>query len=416
VNLLYTVTAYPPSIGGAQAHFHQLARQLRLHHRLQVAAHWGETRTDWLLGATLTAPGQAATYELDGVPVHLLSFTRGERLRLVPWVVSYYLWRGRAIGHIADLLARHLEPLAHGVDLIHNGRIGREPLSYASLKLARRLGVPFVLTPFHHSRWVGWRYRQYVQLYRQADGVIALTRAEKETLGALGVQPERVFVTGMGPLLAPSASGESFRQRFGLEGPIVLFLGQQYRYKGIEILLKAAPQVWDPHPETHFVFIGPRTQYSRRLFRQHRERRILELGPVDLETKTDALAACDLLCLPSIQESFGAVLVEAWMLGKPVIGSHAPAVCEVIAEGKDGFLVPPAAGPLAECISHLLDQPALGREMGERGREKALAHYTWPHLASRTEAAYQSIVEKSNPSQSASAPHQRLFSVPNRRD
>lgn len=414
MNLLYTITAYPPSIGGAQAHFHQLARQLSPSHHLQVAAHWGETRTDWLLGTTLTAPAQAVSYELDGIPVRLLSFTRGERLRLAPWVMSYYLLRGPAISYIADLLVRHLEPLAHGVNLIHNGRIGREPLSFASLKLARQLGVPFLFTPFHHPRWVGWPYRQYAHLYHQADGVIALTHTEKETLCALGVQPERVFVTGMGPMLAPTADGESFRQRFGLKGGMVLFVGQKYRYKGIDLLLKAAPQVWDRHPQTHFVFIGPRTRYSRRLFRQYRERRILELGEVDLETKTNALAACDLLCLPSSQESFGAVLVEAWMLGKPVIGSQAPAVREVIAEGQDGYVVPPQAEPLAACINHLLDRPALGRDLGERGREKALAHYNWPHLARQTEAAYYAVLERScpRPSQrfplaSAFAPHRQ---------
>ncbi len=392
MNLLYTATAYPPSTGGAQAYLHHLARHLALRHQVQVAAHWDQTRTDWLLGTTLLAPRQPSRYQIDGVPVQLLVPTLRERLGIAPPVLGYYAAKGPAIDALSELWVRHLAPLASDVELIHNGRIGREPLSVASLKIARRLDVPFVLTPFHHPRWVGWNYQHYLRLYRQADGLIALTRAEKETLVGLGVEPERIFVTGMGPILADAPDAEAFRQRYGLGGPIVLFLGQKYRYKGVEALLQAAPLVWEHVPETRFLFIGPRTRYSRSLFKRHRERRILELGIVDLETKTSALAACDLLCLPSTQESFGAVFPEAWMLGKPVIGGDVPAVREVIDDGVDGYVVPQDAEGIAERILYLLSRPDTAAEMGLRGREKTLARYTWDHLARQTEAAYRTLL------------------------
>jgi glycosyltransferase involved in cell wall biosynthesis len=392
MNLLYTITAYPPSTGGAQAHFHQLARRLIRHHRLQVAAHWDRTRTDWLFGTTLTAPGRSLPYVLDGVPVHLLSLAAGQRMHLAPWVLGYYLAKGPAIAHISDSLVPHLAPLARNADLIHNGRVGREGLGFASLKLARQLGVPFVLTPFHHPRWVGWNYRHYLQLYREADGLIALTMAEKETLVSLGVRSERVFVTGMGPILAEAPDADAFRRRYSLDGQIVLFLGQKYRYKGLATLLQAATLVWPTFPETCFVFVGPRTRYSRSLFKHPQDRRILELGIVDLQTKTDALAACDLLCLPSTQESFGAVLPEAWMLGKPVIGSDVPAIREVISDGIDGYVVPQDPAIIAERILDLLSHPPIAAEMGRRGQDKARSRYTWDRLAQQTEEAYRTIL------------------------
>ncbi len=392
MKLLYTITAYPPSIGGAQTCFRQLARQLATRHRLRVATHWDESRTDWLLGTTLRAPTRPLVYDLDGILVHRLSLTSGQRLKVVPWVLGYYLLKGPAIDRISDQILPHLEPLADDVDLIHNGRVGREGLSFASFKLARRLDVPFVLTPFHHPRWVGWNYRFYLHLYREADGVIALTQVEKETFIGLGVRPERIFVTGMGPELADSADAAAFRRRYNLEGPLVLFVGQKYPYKGCEALLKAAPRVWARFPETRFVFIGPRTRHSRALFGRNRDRRILELGGVDLETKTDALAACDLLCVPSTQESFGAVLVEAWMLGKPVIGGNAPAVRELIGEGVDGYVVDQDPPAIAERIVYLLDHPTLRDEMGRQGREKALSRFTWERLARQTEASYQAVL------------------------
>jgi glycosyltransferase involved in cell wall biosynthesis len=112
---------------------------------------------------------------------------------------------------------------------------------------------------------------------------------------------------------------------------------------------------------------------------------------VDLQTKTDALAACDLLCVPSSQESFGGVLVEAWMLGKPVVAGPAPAVRAVVTESHDGYLVSQEPGAIAERILYLLDRPSLRQEMGQHGRAKAEARYTWPILATQTEAVYERI-------------------------
>ncbi len=395
MRLLYTITAYPPSVGGAQSYFHELAHRLNLLHDVTVATHWDQTRTDWLLGTTLRAPQRSATYTLDGVPVHRINLTGAERLRVAPWVLGYYPIKGKAIAGISDRVLRHLEPLAHGVDLVHNGRVGREPLSFASLQLARQLDVPFVLTPFHHPRWVGWNYRAYLELYRQADAVIALTETERETLIDVGVRPERIFVTGMGPVLTPSWDANSFRSQFGIDGPMVLFVGQKYRYKGCKALLHAAPRVWARFPETRFAFIGPRTRHSRALFRQVRDPRILEIGVVDRTIKTNALAACDMLCVPSLQESFGAVFVEAWMMGKPVIGGEAPALGDVICEGVDGFRVAQNPALLAERIVTLLDRPQMGQQMGQRGREKALSHYTWEILTAKTESIYEEILRGS---------------------
>ena len=53
MNLLYVLTAYPPSTGGAQLHTHLLAQQLLGGHSVQVITLWDENRTDWLLGTTL---------------------------------------------------------------------------------------------------------------------------------------------------------------------------------------------------------------------------------------------------------------------------------------------------------------------------------------------------------------------------
>jgi glycosyltransferase involved in cell wall biosynthesis len=392
--ILYTTTSYPPAIGGAQLHTHQIARRIAAHRPVQVITQWAENRTDWLLGTTLKAPAQPCSYIFEEVPVELITLTRAERRYLLPYVLGYYAVKPQAISKIAAVLAPKIELAARQCAFIHNVRIGREPLSFASLQVARQLNIPFIFVPYHHPRWVGWNYREYLNLYRQADALIALTNAEKQLLIRLGVAPERIFVTGNGPNVAETAQPDQFREKLNLPAdiPLVLFLGQKYRYKGLELLVAAAKIVWQKWPEVRFLFIGPRTPFSKKFFAQQNDTRLIELGVVDLQTKTDALAACSLLCLPSTQESFGGVYTEAWSFAKPVIGLDIPAVREVIDDEVNGYLVQPTAQAIAEKICYLLQNPAVAAKLGQAGRHKTLHQYSWDRLAQKTEEIYTTVL------------------------
>ncbi|MFZ4639270.1 MAG: glycosyltransferase family 4 protein [Nodosilinea sp.] len=391
MHLLYTLTSYPPAVGGAQTYGHQLAQALAPDHRVAVASHWRTNRTDWLLGTTLNHP-PASFYQIDGIPVHQLGLSAWRKLTLVPAVLGYYVLMGRALPMIAGAISQSLWPLAANADLIHNVRIGREGLTAASLQVARQRDIPFLLTPVHHPRWVGWPYQEYGRLYRQADALIALTEAEKAILVKIGVTAEKIHVTGMGPVLAPQSYPDGFRQRHGIQGPMVLFLGQHYGYKGYRQVLEAAPAVWRQHPDTHFVFMGPPVRNSEVIFASCSDRRIHRLGVASLQEKTDALAACSLLCVPSLQESFGGVYLEAWSFSKPVIGGLSPALQEVIREGVDGYLVEQKADPISDRICYLLKYPAEALALGKAGYAKLQQRYQWPQLARQTLAIYQTLV------------------------
>ena len=392
MNLLYTSTAYPPSIGGAQFYTHQLAKAMTHKHGVQVASLWDTNRTDWLLGTTLRAGGEDYDYEYEGIRVHLMGFSPLEKAAMLPAVLAYYPLMDLALPYLANFTRSHLELYANHIDLIHNVRVGREPLSLASLQIARQRDIPFFFTPLHHPRWKGWLYRHYHKIYRQADGVIALTQAEKETLIELGVDEKRITVTGIGPILADSADGNAFRQKYNLgDDPLILFLEQKYEYKGVAPLLKSTQSVWFRFPETRFLFIGPRTEFSRRLFREVSDQRILELDMVSLQEKSDALSACSILCVPSSQESFGGVYTEAWNFRKPVIGCHIPAVSELFTDGVDGLLVKQDPAEIAEAIITLISDPGLANAMGAAGQQKMKEKYNWERLAAITEQAYLDV-------------------------
>lgn len=394
MKLLYTLTTYPPAIGGAQLHQHLLAQQLHQKHPIQVITHWNQNRTDWLLGTTIKAPHKSQDYTVDHIPVHQIGINFQDKLKLLPYLPIYYPLMSIALPQIADILETYLTNYAQDRDLIHNVRIGREGISYASYNLAKKLDIPFVFTPVHHPRWVGWRYQEYIKLYQLADAVITLTHSEKQILIQLGVKEDKIHLTGHGPILAANSYPENFKQRYQINEPIILFLGQHYPYKGYQQLLEATPEIWKKIPEAKFVFIGPPVGNSEQIYAQYQDSRIIRLGSVDLQTKTDALAACTLLCVPSTQESFGGVYTEAWSFAKPVIGCDIPAVAEVITQGVDGFLVPQESSSLAKVISQILLDNQLATNLGKAGQEKVRQNFTWERLAKKTEHIYRYVMAK----------------------
>ena len=389
MNLLYTLTTYPPAIGGAQLHQHLIAQQLK-QHQIQVFAHWHQNRTDWLMGTTINAPSQSKDYIIDDIPVHCMGMNLIDKARLLPYLPLYYPWMDLALPPIANCIGRYLDQYAQSADLIHNVRIGREGLSYASYQLAKKYDIPFIFTPVHHPRWVGWRYRAYIKLYQLADAVIALTETEKQTLINLGVDSDRITVTGMGAVLAEKADSQSFKETYKIADPIILFLAQHHSYKGYQQLLQAAPIVWKKFPEAEFVFAGPAIANSEKYFK-NQDSRIHRLGALSLQDKTNALATCTMLCLPSSQESFGGVYTEAWQFDKPVIGCNIPAVSEVIDHGTNGYLVSQNSVEIADAICQILMNPTQALKMGQNGKQKLDAKFTWSKIAGITEDIYQRV-------------------------
>ena len=152
--------------------------------------------------------------------------------------------------------------------------------------------------------------------------------------------------------------------------------------------------VWQQFPDTHFVFIGPRYKKAKKFFESFKnEKRIVSLGFVNLEEKTNAIASCDIFCLPSTQESFGGVYTEAWSFKKPVIGCNIPAVSEVIDDGLNGFLISQDPHEISDKIILLLDDEKLRENFGQSGYDKVNKKYSWDRLSTMTDSAYKNLVD-----------------------
>ena len=95
------------------------------------------------------------------------------------------------------------------------------------------------------------------------------------------------------------------------------------------------------------------------------------------------------MVLPSEGEAFGIVFLEAWIMGKPVIGPRTVAVSTVIRDGQDGWLVPTAdSDAIAAALKRWIDSPVLVRQMGQSGRDRVLERYTSDRIADVIEGVY----------------------------
>lgn len=95
----------------------------------------------------------------------------------------------------------------------------------------------------------------------------------------------------------------------------MLFLGRRSQDKGYPIAVKAFLDALKDHPDARLVVIGPPDDYQIQVPSPY-QNYVIELGLVEECEKHDALAACDVLCVPSAGESFGMVYMEAWRYKK----------------------------------------------------------------------------------------------------
>ena len=95
--------------------------------------------------------------------------------------------------------------------------------------------------------------------------------------------------------------------------------------------------------------------------------------------------------MPSVQESFGGVYVEAWSLRKAVIGGRIGPIACVIDHGTDGLLSSQDPIELAEAISHLLSHSSQCIAMGNAGWQKVQDKYAWDRLAKKTLEVYKMV-------------------------
>jgi glycosyltransferase involved in cell wall biosynthesis len=274
-------------------------------------------------------------------------------------------------------------------------------------RLARRLGVPFILTPFLHlgdpadpRDRVRRSYTTpaLLGLVRSADLVFVQTPGERDALRERGIASEKLYLLGLGVDPAECTGGDRRRARdsWGVpEGEVVVgHLANNSREKGTVDLLQAAQRLWQQGQEFHVVLAGPAMPNFERFWRDFRPAGpVRRLGPLTDEQKRDFFGGIDLFALPSRSDSFGLVLLEAWANGVPNVAYRAGGIADVVRDGADGLLVPcgDVAG-LAAALGRLIEEPGVRSDLGEAGRRRVVREFRWETRLARVRDVYQDLV------------------------
>lgn len=405
MKIVYVTQNYLPFVGGVETHVRQVAHELARSHDVEIAAvnfapYNGSPRLSQLHDSLL-APTYH-NYTDDGIPVHALTPTLFDRVRMLPIALrclprwQRYAYHGlRRFGYpwYRQVYAPKLRRVLYGADVVHSHACGY--LGWTTRKVTQGLGIPLVVTPYVHPHQWGDGPDDSA-FYRSCQAVIGLVETDTEYLHTLGVREEQLHTIGVSPDLPASADAEVFRSRHAIgDAPMVLYVGRMMPQKGADAVVQAAKLVWHERPETRFVFIGPATPREATVF-DNLDQRALYLGKVPLQEKADALAACDIFCMPSMSEILPTVYLEAWSLGKPIIGGMAHGLQNLIEGNGAGICVSQSARDVAAGILQLLGDASARERMGNQGKRLVDAKYSVTAVTSALQTVYADVIHATN--------------------
>lgn len=381
-----------PRAGGIEAHLRRVAHGLADEgHRVRIwASRIDEkpfTRTNTTLGAQHFNAFFDGAVETAPLPVDAFA-----RLGMLPAglgsvpgmdrVAGYHAVREATLPSIVASLAPRLRRAFEPAGLVHS--FGGEQLGVASHHAARRAGVPFVVTPFvHPGHWGDDRLN--VDMYRDADAVIALLAGEAAFYASKGIPEDRIHVVGVA---APDKGEPSdVRRAYKIDGPLVVCLGvkRPYKYRGLLEALKHTSV------KATFAFVGPHTPESIKDFAACDDPRVIEVGKVDEGEKWGWLDAADAYCLPSNSEILPVSILEAWRMGTPVVVAEGSFTRDLVDHTRDGIVCKANSVAIAAAVEEILSDAKAGLQMGRRGAAKVAERYEARRICAAHEEIYASL-------------------------
>jgi len=360
----------------------------------------------------------------DGVTVHHLH--AGYPIRFRAWLSLY---NPQTVGPVRRLLEQIKPDVVHA----HNVHLN---LSYASLSVARQLGIPMVLTAHDVMAFAYGKYNHFINpggceiksyripwlynlrtarlrynplrniiirriLARSVTIRVAVSEALRAALEANDLPPFRMIYNGIDPnsFSARPQAVDQLRERLELQDKaVILFAGRLNELKGTKLLLKALVKIIEVVPNAMILALSAQPWRPnadddgtiRAIFEKH----VRHGGWLSGEELVSAFQLSDVLTVPSIHlEPFPTVQLEAMAAAKPIVSSCYGGTAEAIEEGKTGYVVNPFdTEAYAQRLINLLVDRSLAQHMGAAGHQRLLDLFSLERQVAQTTALYEEAV------------------------
>jgi len=278
--------------------------------------------------------------------------------------------RGPLSGELEGWLEKHMNKY----DVVIGHSIPFETVTLSG-RYARRYNKPFIIHPFFHFDDEFYHWKSYYETMQKADLVLASpNEAVKLFFDKIGVNSIVVPGGGISVEEFETIDSAPFRALYRSDLPFVLVLGRKSGSKNYQCVIEAVKEINAVKKRLNVVLIG------------HDEDGV-EIDPLQAtylgeQTRPVVLGAlkeCLAVVNMSESESFGIVILEAWMMDKPVIvNEKCPAFLELVRDNANGFLA--NGKTLPDIILELLKNPDLAARVGRKGRSCVEHKYFWENI------------------------------------
>jgi glycogen(starch) synthase len=376
-NIAIFASAFHPSLGGVE----ELVRQL---------AHAYRKRGVQTIVFTNRWPRSLPKHEIyEGIEIYRLPmrFPQGSTKANL----TYLLSRNAILHEIIAILRQHNTQILHVQCVSSNG--------YYALEASRALKLPLVVTAqgertmdadriFEKSKFLNCTLRL---LLDEADHITACSH---DTLKDLEQYRGTPFST-RGQVVYNGIELDDFKNAtpYSHPRPYILGIGRHVPQKGFDVLLKAFAQAKLPNTDLILAGDGSEHEALRQLTAKlSLSDRVIFWGRADRTITPQLFKGCDFFVLPSRQEPFGIVNIEAMAAGKAIVATRVGGVPEIIVHDQNGLLVPADdVDALAKAIVNVGTDAVLKNRLANCGRER-VEQFSWSSIASQYWNIYDEVL------------------------
>jgi glycosyltransferase involved in cell wall biosynthesis len=286
-------------------------------------------------------------------------------------------------------------------------------LGAAGLAAARVLGKPLISS--YHTNLAAycghfgftllaqpmWSYNRFI--HNQCMLTFCPSPSTASMLRTQGFQRVRIWPRGVDiSSFRPALRSTSKRSAWlgESEKVVLLYAGRVSWEKNLRLLIKAYQEM--DHTSCHLVIVGDGPAL-REIKQELDGLPVTFTGYLQGEELASAYASADFFAFPSKTETFGQVVLEAMASGLPVVGLQAEGVCDIVEDGKTGFLLNIAeiseqeqAPAYRDLLARLVEQHELRRSMGQSAQQAATRR-TWDEAMKSLLSGYAEVLEQERP-------------------